>query len=144
MQPLLPSLRPGVNKDFNNDALGESFSYYLHGCLVCRLVLFASFVCLPCDEPRYDYGIMAPAATLTIGLGTWLLSYNFLGYLQAGWMQAKLILVVLLVIFHLYCGFLRKCFQNNQNQHSEKFYRYLNEFPTIILIGVVILTIVKP
>ncbi|MFU8797275.1 MAG: protoporphyrinogen oxidase HemJ [Gammaproteobacteria bacterium] len=95
-------------------------------------------------ERRLYYGIMAPAAILTIGLGIWLLSYNFLGYLQMGWMQTKLSLVCALLLFHGYCGFLRKKFAINQNIHSAKFYRYLNEFPTIILIAVIILTVLKP
>jgi protoporphyrinogen IX oxidase len=95
-------------------------------------------------ERRLYYGIMAPAAIATIGLGLWLLSYNFSGYLQMGWMLAKLILVGILIIFHVYCGMLRKQFAADQNQHSSKFYRMLNEFPTLILISVVLLAVVKP
>lgn len=95
-------------------------------------------------ERRLYYGIMMPSAILTVGTGIWLLSYNFSGYLQAGWMHVKLGLVGLLICFHFYCGYLRKCFQNDQNRHTETFYRYLNEFPTLILIAVVLLVIVKP
>jgi protoporphyrinogen IX oxidase len=95
-------------------------------------------------ERRLYYGIMAPAAIVTVGLGFWLLSYNFSGYLLMSWMQAKLLLIGILIIFHLYCGILRKQFANDKNKHSSTFYRYLNEFPTLILIAVVILAVVKP
>ena len=95
-------------------------------------------------ERRLYRGIMAPAAITTIGLGVWLMSYNFSAYLSMGWMLAKLVLVGILIIFHLYCGILRKQFEADQNKHSSKFYRWLNEFPTLILIAVVILAVVKP
>ena len=95
-------------------------------------------------ERRLYRGIMAPAAIATVGLGIWLMSYNFSAYLNMGWMQAKLILVGVLIMFHLYCGVLRKQFESDQNQHSSTFYRFLNEFPTLILIAVVILAVVKP
>jgi putative membrane protein len=95
-------------------------------------------------ERRLYYGIMAPAAIATIGLGLWLMSPYFSAYLHTGWMQAKLVLVGILILFHLYCGVLRKQFAADKNQHSSKFYRYLNEFPTLILIAVIILAVVKP
>jgi protoporphyrinogen IX oxidase len=95
-------------------------------------------------ERRLYRGIMTPAAIVTIGLGFWLMSSNFDAYLSMGWMQAKLVLVGILIVFHLYCGVLRKQFEIDNNQHSSKFYRYLNEFPTLILIAVVILVVVKP
>ncbi len=95
-------------------------------------------------ERKLYYGIMLPSALLTLITGIWLLSFNVTGYMQAGWLHAKLTLVVLLILYHLYCGHLRTCFKNNRNTHSHVFYRWLNEFPVIVLIAIVILVIVKP
>jgi len=62
----------------------------------------------------------------------------------ASWFQLKLFLVLTLLIYHFYCGHLIKVFRENNNHHSHIFYRWLNEYPTIILIIVVILAFVKP
>jgi protoporphyrinogen IX oxidase len=94
-------------------------------------------------EYKLYYFIMAPAALLTLILGMVLISTAPAYYLQAGWMQAKLGLVLLLIIFHFYCGKLYKDFQQNNNRHSSLFYRCLNEFPTLLLIAIVILAEVK-
>jgi putative membrane protein len=96
-------------------------------------------------ERKLYYGIMAPGAILTIGLGLWLLrTYAWSIYKTAPWLHLKLLLVILLVLFHLYCGYLRRRFYKNLNQHSHVFYRYLNEVPVIFLLGIVILAVVKP
>lgn len=95
-------------------------------------------------ERRLYYGIMAPAALFTIVLGLWLLSYNLSYYLTSTWMQLKLALVAILVIYHLYCGKLRKDFNHNNNQYGHRFYRWLNELPTVLLMAIVILVIVRP
>jgi protoporphyrinogen IX oxidase len=95
-------------------------------------------------ERRLYYGITTPGAIATFILGLWLLSYNFSYYLQAGWMLAKLALVILLLIYHHLCGRYVKIFKLNRNKHSHKYYRWFNEFPTILLIAIVILVVVKP
>ncbi|MES2998481.1 MAG: protoporphyrinogen oxidase HemJ [Pseudomonadota bacterium] len=95
-------------------------------------------------EHRLYYFIMAPAALLTIMLGFLLISDSPMYYLHARWMQAKLFCVLLLIIFHLYSGKLRKDFKQNKNQHSTLFYRFFNEFPTLMLIVIVILAEVRP
>lgn len=95
-------------------------------------------------EHKLFYAITTPSAMLTLLLGLWLLSYNFYGYLQLGWMLAKLSLVALLIIYHFYCAKFVKDFQNNRNTRSHVFYRWFNEIPSIILILVIILVIVKP
>lgn len=61
-----------------------------------------------------------------------------------GWFQMKLILVLSLIIYHFYCGYFVKIFRDNNNKRSHVFYRWWNEYPTIVLIIVVILAIVKP
>lgn len=95
-------------------------------------------------ERRLYYGIMTPAAILTVLLGFWLMSFNFEGYLTASWFIAKLILVVGLGFYHLYCGYLRRAFAVDKNTHTSLFYRAYNEIPTIFLIAIVILVVVKP
>lgn len=95
-------------------------------------------------EKRLYYGISWPAAVLTTLLGLWLLSYNSDYYLKAGWMHAKLSLVVLLWIYHLFCGHYLKLFAQNKNQKNSRFFRIYNETPTLFLIAIVILVVVKP
>lgn len=92
-------------------------------------------------ERKLYYGIMTPGAVLTIGFGLWLmLGYGF----QGGWLHAKLALVLLLVLYHLYCGKLLADFKHDRNKHSHVFYRWLNEAPVLALIAIVILVEVKP
>ena len=95
-------------------------------------------------ERKLYNGIMMPTGILTTGLGIWLLSLNPEYYMHAGWMHTKLLLVAILWVFHLYCGHLRKVFRADKNTHSHVFYRWLNEFPLLILVGIVILAVVKP
>ncbi len=95
-------------------------------------------------ERKLYYGIMTPGAVLTIGLGLWLLHlYAWSLYKHMLWLHLKLGLVVVLVIYHLYCNYLRKQFAQNNNRHSHVFYRYLNEIPTVFLVAIVILTTLK-
>ena len=95
-------------------------------------------------EFRLYYAIMCPAGVMTTGLGLWLFSSDPVYYSHVGWMQAKLILVTFLWIYHAYCGFCVKRFAVRKNQHSAKFYRIFNEIPTLLLIAIVILAVVKP
>ena len=92
-------------------------------------------------ERKLYYGIMAPGAVLTIAFGLWLwLGYGFSG----GWLHVKLALVAVLIAYHLWCGKLINDFKHDRNTHSHVWYRWFNEFPTVILIVAVILTVVKP
>ncbi|MEE9452401.1 MAG: protoporphyrinogen oxidase HemJ [Gammaproteobacteria bacterium] len=95
-------------------------------------------------EARLYYAIMTPAGILTTIFGLWLLGLTASITMKAGWMHAKLTLVILLWAYHLYCGVLVKKFKQGSNHHSHKFYRWFNEFPTLILVTVVILVVVKP
>ncbi|HEY3300885.1 MAG TPA: protoporphyrinogen oxidase HemJ [Methylophilaceae bacterium] len=92
-------------------------------------------------ERKLFYGIMTPGAVFTIGFGLWLMIQ---GGFSGGWLHAKLSLVVLLVIYHIYCGKLLIDFKHDRNQHSHVFYRWLNEAPVLALIGIIILVVVKP
>ncbi|MGB7541274.1 MAG: protoporphyrinogen oxidase HemJ [Burkholderiales bacterium] len=92
-------------------------------------------------ERKLFWGIMTPGAVLTIVFGLWL----WLGYgISGGWLQAKLALVALLIVYHLYCGRLLADFARDRNTKSHVWYRWFNEAPTVLLFGVVILVVVKP
>lgn len=95
-------------------------------------------------ERRLYYGIMMPAGILTTVFGFWALFLNIGFYWQQLWMHAKLMLVVVLWMYHLYCGWLLKQFKNDRNRYSSTFYRWFNEIPTVLLIAIVILAVVKP
>ena len=60
------------------------------------------------------------------------------------WLHLKLALVAALVAFHVYLGVLVRRFRDDDNRHTERFFRIINEIPALILIAVVILVVVKP
>jgi putative membrane protein len=66
------------------------------------------------------------------------------GFFVAPWLHGKLLLVVAMTGVHRYLGVLRKAFAAGSNQHSGRFYRILNEVPTLLMIGIVVLVVVKP
>ena len=93
-------------------------------------------------ERRLLKAIINPAMMATWVLGLWLAWKG--GWFTAGWLQAKILLVLLLSALH---GFLVRWvrdFSRDANRHSEKFYRIINEIPTVLMIGIVILAVVKP
>jgi protoporphyrinogen IX oxidase len=92
-------------------------------------------------ERKLYYGIMTPSAVLAVVLGLWL----WLGYgITGGWLHAKLVFVLMLIAYHLYCGRLLADFKHDRNRHGHVYYRWFNEIPVLILIAVVILVVVKP
>lgn len=95
-------------------------------------------------ERKLYYYIMTPAAILTLifGLSLWIPHYHH--YANDMWLHIKLILVMLLIIYHISCGYFLKKFKHDQNQHGDKFYRLFNELPTILLITIILLTYLKP
>ncbi len=95
-------------------------------------------------ERKLYRGIGTPSMIATLILGAWLLSYNVSGYMQSGWFLAKITLIIALVAYHIYCGELLKAFASDENQKGHVFYRWFNEFPVLLLIGIVILVVVKP
>jgi len=85
--------------------------------------------------------MMTIGGTLAAVFGLWL----WLGYGIGGkWLMLKLLLVLALIGFHIYCGKIVAVFREDKNTRDEKFYRWLNEFPTLILFGVVMLAVMKP
>lgn len=87
------------------------------------------------------YRFMLPLAALAIVFGLWL----WLGYgIKGGWLHAKLLLVVGLIAYHMYCGKLMRAFAARKNTHSHVWYRWFNEVPVLVLFAIVILAVVKP
>jgi protoporphyrinogen IX oxidase len=65
-------------------------------------------------------------------------------YLTMGWLRIKLLLVLLVIAYHVFCYALMRNFAQNRNARSAKWYRAFNEVPSLLLIGIVILAVVKP
>ena len=95
-------------------------------------------------EKKLYFYIMTPAMTLSWLFG--LLLIHSIGFQQLGqtWMLLKLLLVIILTSYHFYLGKLLGKFQTDRNQHSHKFYRFINEIPTILLILIIFVVIFKP
>lgn len=95
-------------------------------------------------ERRLYYAITWPAAVTTTFFGIMLITYNTGYYMQAGWMHVKLTLVCILWVYHWMCGYYLKGFAKNCNKKSSRYFRMWNELPTVFLISIVILVVVKP
>ncbi len=95
------------------------------------------------ERKLYSF-IMRIAMLLTVFFGLWLLAAHWPIYKTAGWMHAKLFLVVILLGYHHVCGRYVRQFAENNNQHTERFYRIFNEVPAVLLILIIILAVVRP
>ena len=95
-------------------------------------------------ERKLYFYIMTPAMSLSWLFG--LLLIHSVGFEQLGqtWMVLKIVFVLLLTLYHFYLGKILKQFNINQNKRSHKFFRYINEIPTILLILIVFVVIFKP
>jgi putative membrane protein len=86
--------------------------------------------------------IMRPAMTVAWITGIWLAVDGRLGH--SYWFHLKMLLVVGMTGVHIYDGVVLKTFARDVNRRSERFFRIVNEIPTILMIGIVVLVIVKP
>ena len=95
-------------------------------------------------EKKLFFYIMTPAMFLSWLFG--LLLIHEIGFEQLGqtWMILKLAFVVLLTIYHFFLGSILNQFKLNLNEYSHKFFRYINEIPTILLILIIFVVIFKP
>ena len=95
-------------------------------------------------EKKLFFYIMTPAMTLSWIFG--LLLIHEIGFSQLGqkWMILKLVFVVILTLYHFYLGRILGQFKIDMNRHSHKFYRYINEIPTLLLILIIFVVIFKP
>ncbi|MGA8320039.1 MAG: protoporphyrinogen oxidase HemJ [Xanthobacteraceae bacterium] len=98
-------------------------------------------------ERRLLRGIINPAMIATWLLGLWLAWHGpdtYYGWFAAPWLHAKLLLVLVLSAVHGLFARWTKAFGRDENWHTVRFYRIINEVPTIIMIAIVILVVLKP
>ena len=95
-------------------------------------------------ERRLLRAIMTPAMIASFALGAWLLLMPGVADWTAGWLHGKLALVIALAAMHGMMARWRKDFAAGRNQRSQTFYRVVNEVPTVLMIAIVILVVVKP
>ena len=95
-------------------------------------------------EKKLFFYIMTPAMVLSWVFG--LILIHEIGFDKLGqtWMISKLFFVVLLTLYHLYLGKILGQFKLDSNKHSHKFYRFINEIPTLLLILIIFVVIFKP
>jgi len=93
-------------------------------------------------EQRLMRAIMLPAILATFATGIALAIMS--GFFAAGWLHAKLALVIALAALHGYFGKLRKDLAAERNRHGAGFYRFVNEVPAVLMAGIVLLVVFKP
>ena len=92
-------------------------------------------------ERKLFWGIMTPGAILTLIFGCWL----WFGYGISGkWLMWKLVFVLFLIGFHIWCLLQMRLFAASKNTKTERYFRALNELPVFALFAIVILVVVKP
>lgn len=96
-------------------------------------------------EHKLFFGIMTPGGVLTLVFGS-LTVYvgGWDAYSGTYWMPAKLVLIGLLIIYHIYCGKLVQDFRLDRNRRGHVWYRWFNEIPVVLLIAIVVLAVVRP
>ena len=95
-------------------------------------------------EKRLFFYIMRPAMIFTWIFGLILIYLNGIEIFSQLWMQLKIVLVILLSVYNDYLGKCLLSLKNNSNIRSAKFFRIINEIPTVMLIFIVFLVIFKP
>ena len=109
---------------YHADVKPESDTYEIFSLMELRLMKY----------------IMNPAM-----IASWIFGIGLISYVgAAGWLHAKIALVVILSVYHMYLGVVRKKLINEPSKYTSKYFRYINEVPTILLILIVILVVVKP
>ena len=92
---------------------------------------------------RRLFAIMTIGACATLAFGLAMLVAAPV-YLAMGWLHFKLMLVGLLIIYHLYCYKFTRAFAQDRNVRTSRWYRMFNELPSLLLIAIVVLAVVKP
>lgn len=96
-------------------------------------------------ERKLFWGIATPGAVLTWVFGLWMLfDYAWKAYSAAGWLHIKLALLILLTLYHAFCGKLLIDFKYDRNERSHVWYRWFNEVPVVFLFAIVLLAVLKP
>ena len=88
---------------------------------------------------------MTPGGIITVVLGIWMLvDYAWGAFAHTLWLQIKLLLVLLLVVYHVYCWKLLQDFKTDRNSKSHVWFRWFNEFPVLLLIAIILLVVLRP
>jgi putative membrane protein len=98
-------------------------------------------------ERRLLRGIINPAMIFAIAFGLWLAWLgpdSRYGWFASGWLQVKIALVLGLSAVHGLFARWVKAFAADNNRHSQRFYRFINEVPTVLMIAIVLLVVLKP
>ena len=95
-------------------------------------------------EKKLYFYIMTPAMILSWFFGLLLIHSTGFQQLSQTWMLLKIVFVIILTLYHFYLGKILNQFKLDLNKHSHKFFRYINEIPTILLILIVFVVIFKP
>jgi len=117
--------------------------------------LFVYHAMLEADDARGDarlctmerklyWGITTPGGILTVVFGLTLMAHYGALVMDWGWLWVKLVLVAVLIGYHAWCGFLLRDFARGCNRHGHVWYRWFNEIPTVLLVAIVILAVVRP
>ncbi|MGH8496702.1 MAG: CopD family protein [Gammaproteobacteria bacterium] len=89
--------------------------------------------------------IMSIGGALTVVSGLALLFFYWLpGFAEAGWLHLKMLLVAALAGYHLWCWIIVRDMRSERDRHSPRWFRWFNEVPSLLLIAIVILAVVKP
>ena len=91
-------------------------------------------------ERKLFWGIMTPGAILTVVFGVLLLQYHEILL----WLEIKIYLVILLILYHVWCGKIMYDFKNERNLHSHVWLRVFNEVPVLGLFIIIYLVVFKP
>jgi len=113
--------------------------YVYHACATKGSELSETFKVM---ERRLLRGIINPAM-----IAAWILGLTLAwqgDHWREGWFHAKLLWLVGMQVMHAALARWRRAFANDANIHSDRFYRFMNEVPTVIMIVIVILAVVKP
>ena len=96
-------------------------------------------------ERKLYFGIMTPGGVLTVLFGFWTLFLNgWASYDGTYWLHLKLACVLLIVIYHIYCGKLLLDFKHDRNRHSHVWFRWFNEIPVLFLFLIIFLAVLRP
>ena len=95
-------------------------------------------------ERKLLRGIITPSMIITLILGGILLGYLDRDSWLEGWLHAKLAFVIILLAFHGLMSRWLKDFEDDKNERSARFYRWMNEVPAVVMFGIIIFVVVRP
>jgi len=92
---------------------------------------------------RRLFALMTIAAAASLGLGVAMIAAEP-AFLSMSWLRIKMLLVLLVIAYHVRCYLLMREFAENRNRHTAKWYRGFNEIPSLLLVAIVLLAVLKP